>query len=155
MSFYIDASRVYGNDGAATPAFWTVFPGHVHGEIVKALLADTAVQVAIQAKLNAPDDVGKRGIVVDLLNRATANCIGQHIVGQALQPTQAAFTLYNLLAEGTAGAVDAVLGADANHAVHQAFADKKPEEIITLLSRQTGRALFQVCLSQLESVRHF
>lgn len=149
MDFGIDANRVYANDDDANPAFWTVFPGHVHGQIVQALKADTAVQVAIQAKLNAPNDGTKRGFAIDLINRATVNCIGQHIVGQPMHPEKADFTLYNLLAGGTAAAIDQVLGADADTAVHKAFADKSADEIIAIISRQTGRALFQTCVAQL------
>ncbi len=149
MALGIDAARVYANDSDSNPAFWTVFPGHTHSAVVQALQADTAVQVAVRAKLDAPDDTEKRGAAIDLINRATANCIGQHILGQALHPAQAAFTVYNLLAEGTAAAIDTVIGADADAAVHDAFADKNVIEVITIISRQTGRALFQTCLSQL------
>lgn len=149
MDFGILSKEVYANDGDGNPAFWTVFSGHVHGDVVRALGSDTAIKVAIQAKLNAPNDGVKRGAVIDLINRATVNCIGQHLVGQALNPEQANFAVYNLLAEGTAAAIDAVLGDAADEDLHNAFAAAKADAIITVISRQTGRALFQTCVSQL------
>jgi hypothetical protein len=152
MSFGINPTNVYANDGVENPAFWTVFPGGTHGQIVSALQADTAVQAAIQAKLNDPNNVAKRNFVIHHIDRATVNCIGQRVVGQALAPENASFTLYNLLAGGTADAIDQVIGSPNNTALHNAFAANNSGEIIDVISRQTGRALFQTCISQLSSL---
>ncbi len=152
MALGIDPNKVYANDGAGNPAFWTVFPDHIHGEVVKALQADTAVQEAIQAKLNAPDDSSKRGAAIDLINRSTANCIGQHIMGQAMNPQSANFTLYHLLAQDTAAEIDQVIGDGADADVHDAFASKSADQIVTVISRQVGRGLFQTCVSQLSDL---
>lgn len=148
MSFGIDPLKVYANDGDGNLAFWTVFHGHVHGEIVKALKLDQAIQVAIQAKINKPNDDKKRGFAIDLINRATVNCIGQHIVGQSLHPAKASFSIYNILDHNTATAIDGVIGASANTKLHDAFVAKSADAILDVISRQTGRALFQTCLHQ-------
>ena len=149
MTFGINAQNVYANDGVGNPAFWTVFPGGTHGKITAALTADATVQAAIQANLSDPNNAAKRAFVIDHIDRATNNCIGQQIVGQALQPEEAPFSLYNLLAAGTAAAIDGVIGAPANTALHNALAAKSVSQIIDIISRQTGRALFQTCVSQL------
>ena|SRR5579871_5766992 len=148
----LDANRVFANDGDANPAFWTVIPGHLFGEVVAVLTQDSVVQAAVQASLADPGDAKKRSFVIDHINRATVNRLGEHIVGQPLQPEKAVFTLYNLLEGGTALAIDSVIGSNANTNLTQAFSAKNPNSIIALISRQTGRALFQVCISQLESL---
>lgn len=149
MSLGIDAKRVYAEDGNANPAFWTVFTEHPHAQIVQVLKADIAVQVAIKAKLDAPPDNSKHGFLVDIVNRMTVNCIGQHIAGQGLHPEKGSFTVYNLLDRGTAAAIDEVISAPENKKLHEAFAAKDADAIIDVISRQTGRALFQMCLLQL------
>src|ERR1051326_1548290 len=96
----LDSHRVFANDGDANPAFWTVMHGGTHGEIVKALEADSVVTAAVKAKLDDPNDDAKRAFMVDHINRATVNCIGQKIAGQHLAPEKAAFSIYNLLSGG-------------------------------------------------------
>ena len=145
----INAGKVYGNDSDANPAFWTVLSPGSHGKVVAALKADSAVQMAIKAKLLDPGSDKKRGFVVDHINRATVNCIGQLIMGQTLNPEKADLTLYNLLETKTAGSIDAIIDSPANAELHTAFKDKDADKIIHTISRQTGRALFQVCVTDL------
>lgn len=147
MAFGIDPAPVFANDGAANPAFWTLLPGGTHGKIVAALKADTAVQVALQAKFNAPNNIPDRDFVIDHINRATANCIGQAIFGQSLQPEKGELTLYNLLATGTAAQIDTVIGSSPD--LHTAFAAKNADQVIATISRETGRALLQTCVDQI------
>lgn len=146
--FGIDAGRVYADDGIANPAFWTAFPDHPYGSILTALKNDATVTAAIHAKFNDPENESKRAFVIEHINRATVNCIGQHIVNKPINPESASFTIYNLLQGGTAQAVDQVIGAVANAKLHTAFATQNADDVIALISRQTGRALFQTSLHQ-------
>ena len=150
MTLGIDAKRVYAlSDGASNPAFWTVFTDHAHGKIVKALLTEPAIHIAVKAKLDDPNSGHKRGLAVDLINRMTVNCIGQRILGQVLAPHKFSFTIYNLLDGGTAAAIDAVISSPENKRLHDAFVAKDANAVIDIISRQTGRALFQACQHQI------
>jgi hypothetical protein len=145
----LDESKVYANDDDASPAFWTVLPGGTDGKINAALLADPMTGKLIAAKFADPNNVTKRANVVDHINRITALCIAQVITGKHIAPEQAGPSIYNLLSANTALDVDAVINAAANLALHNAFASGSPPNVIEVISRQTGRALFQECLSQL------
>ncbi len=142
-NFGIDAVHVYANDSSANPAFWTVFPGGTHGKIVTALVADPMVSAAIHAKLSAPNDPNARAHVVDTVNRQTAACIGQLIVRKHINPADQSVTLYHILSGGTAADLDAIISAPVNADLHAAFAAKDTNKIIEVISRQTGRGLFQ------------
>jgi hypothetical protein len=148
--FGIDPNRVYSNDSlVGNTAFWSVLPGGTDGKIVTALRADNAVKVAINAKLNAPNDPNAREHVVDVINRATASCLGQAILKRELNPDDQTCSLYHVLKGGTAGAIDQVINAPANNALHDAFGKKDVNAIIHVITRETGRGLFEACVSQL------
>lgn len=142
-SFGIDPARVYANDDDVNLAFWTVLKGGTHGRIVKVLSNDAAVTTAIHAKLLSPGDPNARLHVVDIINRETADCLGQAILGQTLRPDDSSLSIYHILKGGTAADLDAIINAAANTDLHNAFANKDAAKIIHFISRQTGRGLFQ------------
>lgn len=154
--FGIDPDKVFKNDGDGNPAFWTIFPDHFHGKVVAALVTDAAVTASIQAKFDAPDDGQKRLEALDHINKATVNCIGQHLFNQPLKPEAETFSVYNLLTTGTKNNIDSVIGTSdedgsgkpKNFLLHNAFAQKDTHEVIAVVSWQVGRALFQASLHQ-------
>lgn len=147
--FGIDASRVYANDSlTGNPAFWSVLPGGTDGNIADAVLQSGGVKSAIQAKLHAPGDPNARTHVVDVCNRATTACLGQTILKQPLNADDQTVSLYHILQGGTAGAIDDILNAPVNSALHDAFGKQDANAIVQILTRQTGRGLFEACLTQ-------
>lgn len=144
----IDASKVYANDDDSNPSFWTVLPGGTHGCIQTALTTDAVIQAAVQASFDDPTNTAKSAFVIDHINRATVNCIGQAVLRKALAPEKSQATVYSALSGGTAAAIDAVIAAPANTALMHAFDTHLDNGVIAIISRQVGRALFQAVVAQ-------
>ena len=53
---------------------------------------------------------------------------------------------------GTALEIDRAISDPANTQLHDALAAHNVHEIISIISRQTGRALFQECITQIVSL---
>ena len=147
--FGMSAPKVFANDSlGGNPAFWSVLQGGFAGTIEGLLHDDAKVTDAIKAKFAAPNDVGKRLAVIKLITRATANCIGQKLVGQHLDPEDESKSVLRALDRGTDDALNAIIGDSSNVDVHNAFASKSVNDIIHFIVRQTGRGLFQASMEK-------
>jgi hypothetical protein len=151
-NFGMSAQRVYANDSlAGNPAFWSLLGG-LDGAIEGKLAHDSTVTTAIQVKLNSPDDADARLNVINVISRATASCIGQKLTGQALNPDDDAVSILHALDPGTDDALNAIINDPSNTELHHAFASKSVSGIIHVITRQTGRGLFQAAEAKVAAV---
>ena len=125
---------------------WSFLAPGTHGRIVSILDPDPKVKAALAAAIAKPTDKALRTKLINVVARATGNCIGLAILHQKLDPNDDVRSVYKAMKAGVEADVVTAIDADTNEQLGlkdpPASNDAKKGPVFAI-SRMTGRCVGQ------------
>lgn len=129
-----------------TTSVWRLLSPGTHARIATALDSDQAVQAAIEAKLQDPNNGTKRQALIDLITRHTGSGIGQAAAKKPLATGDSTLSIFKILQPGTEAGITEAIGGSAD--AHDALATKDRFVIVRKISRMAGNCIGQAAVGQ-------
>jgi hypothetical protein len=141
--------------GAETLSIWSMMAGGTHRSIAEYLNDNSSVKQAVEPVAADPTDAHAVAALVDLLTRATGNCIGQAVVQElrktkpadlVLNPVDNTLSIYHALHPGTTAAITAAINTYSG--LKDVVATKDAPTIVFQISRMVGRCVGQDIIAE-------
>jgi hypothetical protein len=134
---------------------WSMMGRGTHGSVAEYLGDNNMVKTALQPVLADPSNAQARAALIDLLARATGNCVGQAVVQElrgakpadlVLNPVDNTLSIYHVLHPGTAkGIATAINTSDATPGI---IASQDATTVVFQISRMAGRCIGQEIIAE-------